>query len=321
MKTIDYCKGNWSVIFSHFGLPPISKRHFPGECPLCGGIGKIRIDNRTGNGDYICRCGAGNGIKLVMGATGKEFKEVAREIHKLLNIDFKKERVVSETKSKEKMVIDYFKKLPSLVDSNALEYFKNRGISDYKSIPKHGSKFMSKTKEDATVGAILSMVTDDNYNVIYTHKTFIKDGKKADITPQKKLEKITDLEEIHFGVSIKLFECAETLGIAEGIETAVSCKQVYKINTWSTINNGFMKKFKAPKNVKNLYIFADSDKNCTGQSAAFECARANLLANNDLEYIRVCWASKQGVDFNDILQDPTCSDVLYQEFFKKKVDK
>lgn len=66
MKTVEAAKGQWAMIFEHYGLPPITgKHHFRGKCPLCDSIGKFRIDDRDGAGTWICTCGSGDGIKLV----------------------------------------------------------------------------------------------------------------------------------------------------------------------------------------------------------------------------------------------------------------
>lgn len=100
-------------------------------------------------------------------------------------------------------------------------------------------------------------------------------------------------------VAIRLFPASSTQGIAEGIETALSCHQVYGVNTWATLNTTFMKKFRVSRGVQFLIIFADADKNASGHAAAFECARANLLAKNDLQQVSVRWP-KTG-DFNDLL--------------------
>jgi putative DNA primase/helicase len=49
MKTAEAAKGQWAMIFEHYGLPPITgKNHFKGECPLCDSRGKFRIDDRDG---------------------------------------------------------------------------------------------------------------------------------------------------------------------------------------------------------------------------------------------------------------------------------
>ncbi|MGT3335444.1 primase-helicase zinc-binding domain-containing protein, partial [Yersinia enterocolitica] len=57
MKTLEAAKGHWPKIFEYFGLPPVTgKRHYKGECPVCGSQGKFRIDDRNGEGTWICCC-------------------------------------------------------------------------------------------------------------------------------------------------------------------------------------------------------------------------------------------------------------------------
>lgn len=51
-----------------------------------------------------------------------------------------------------------------------------------------------------------------------------------------------------------MFPTSSTLGIAEGIETALACHQITKCNTRATMNTAFMKKFRVPAGVKNLII-------------------------------------------------------------------
>ena len=94
-------------------------------------------------------------------------------------------------------------------------------------------------------------------------------------------------------------DAEKTLGIAEGIETALSVYDKYDVRCWSTINSGFMKRFRAPKGVTKLYIFADNDKSATGHASAFECARANLAYKNDVSDVVVMWPDDLG-DFNDL---------------------
>ncbi|NHW97007.1 hypothetical protein G9X48_16090 [Cronobacter sp. HA18006] len=78
MKTADAAKGQWAMIFEHYGLPPITgKNHFKGKCPVCDSIGKFRIDDRDGAGTWICTCGSGDGLKLVTTTQGKPFNQPA----------------------------------------------------------------------------------------------------------------------------------------------------------------------------------------------------------------------------------------------------
>lgn len=66
MKTVAAVIGRWADIFNYYGLPPITgKKHYQGECTICGRKGKFRIDNKDERGEWICTCGAGDGWKLL----------------------------------------------------------------------------------------------------------------------------------------------------------------------------------------------------------------------------------------------------------------
>jgi len=62
--------GRWQDVFSWCGITvPANKRH--GPCPMCRGKDRFRMDDKGGEGTWICNsCGAGDGIALV-----QEFKE------------------------------------------------------------------------------------------------------------------------------------------------------------------------------------------------------------------------------------------------------
>lgn len=75
------------------------------------------------------------------------------------------------------------------------------------------------------------------------------------------------------GAAVRLQPCeGNTLGIAEGIETALACHLLHGIPVWSAISAGGLKSFVPPAHVTNLVIFADNDVNQVGQTAADELA-------------------------------------------------
>lgn len=59
-----------------------------------------------------------------------------------------------------------------------------------------------------------------------------------------------------------------SLGIAEGIETALAAEILGGVSVWSCISTIGLKSFVVPADVQNLYIFGDRDKNEVGQKAA-----------------------------------------------------
>lgn len=318
MKTAEAAKGRWSEIFEHYGLPPITgKNHYKGECPVCSARGKFRIDDRDGTGTWICVCGNGDGMKLVTLTQGKPFNEVCREIDHLIGNDFQRVKipVSSSATSLRTKVLNKFAKLQPLRGTSGAAYLNARGIF---SLPLEAIRFNDKQRHAGRVyQSLYSLATDDKGELCYLHQTLLDGAKKADIGTSAKRQK--SLQEDNYldharSVAIRMFPVASTLGIAEGIETALSAHQIYNVNTWATMTANFMKKFRVPAGVKHLIIFADRDENsATGLAAAYECAHANLLAKNDLQRVSVYWPDHD--DFNNMLMN---GDQVRELVFHKK---
>ncbi|QHJ76201.1 MAG: primase DnaG/twinkle, TOPRIM domain [Caudoviricetes sp.] len=304
MRTVEAVIGKWDRILEHYGLPPITgKHHFKGECPICKAKGKFRIDDQKGQGTYICTCSSGTGWTLLEKTQGKDFKTLAREIDSILGNTYRgadQPRNTTKTEDIRKKVLNKFSKLKALNGTNASLYLKNRGV-DINQV--NNVRFCEAEKTpDGVFGVIYSLATDATGNFCYLHRTFLDGSKKADILTNKKMNSLQEDSYLEHAqsVAIRLSEVSSTLGIAEGIETALSCNQIYKCNTWATLNASLMKKFLAPKGVRHLIIFADTDSNLTGHAAAFECGRKNLLSNNDVERVSIRWPQKG--DFNDVIK-------------------
>jgi putative DNA primase/helicase len=255
MKTVEAAKGHWAMIFEHYGLPPITgKNHFKGKCPLCDSIGKFRIDNRDGAGTWICTCGSGDGLKLVTETQGKPFNEVCREIDALIGNTFRRDKVpeTSDASKLRRKVLNNFAKMSPLRGTSGAEYLNSRGIYQ---LPAEAVRLNPKQRHNGRVyQSIYSLATDDKGELCYLHQTLLDGAKKADIGASAKRQK--SLQEDNYldharSVAIRMFPVASTLGIAEGIETALSAHQIYKVNTWATMTSGFMKKFRVPAGVKN----------------------------------------------------------------------
>ncbi|MBD2786430.1 toprim domain-containing protein [Xenorhabdus sp. DI] len=305
MKTGEAVIGRWPEIFAYYKLPPVTgKKHFKGKCPICDRKGKFRIDDRDGRGTFICTCNAGDGWKLLTLTQGKDYKTLADEIDQLLGIQSDKRSVVkketSVTAFRNKVTACY-PKLLNLKDTQGEAYLRNRGIHV---LPADNVRYCpDQPVRNGKLQALWALVTDAKGTLCYLHRTYLDGDKKADIEVKKKLDAT---QEQHYrdhaqSLAIRLSPVDSTLGVAEGIETALSCKQIYGVNTWSTVNAGFMEKFIAPNGVKHLIVFADNDWSATGHAAAMKCAHKNLSANNDIEKVSVRWPDTG--DFNDLLQN------------------
>lgn len=303
MLTREAATGHWPKIFEYYGLPPVTgKRHFKGKCPLCGGVGKFRCDDKDGKGTWVCVCGSGDGMSLVLQATGKPFVQVCEEIDSLTGNSYSRpvtERPSSKIMSDRQKVIRKFSRLSELRKTSGEAYLQRRGILE---LPDEGIRFCDKqTCNGREYQALYSLATDDKGALCYLHRTLLDGDRKADVVAAKKLMALQESSYLEYAgsVAIRMFPPAATLGIAEGIETALSCRQIYRCNVWSMMNTSFMEKFIAPPGVNHLVIFADNDPHGAGLAAAFKCGKNNILSRNDVEKVSIRWTDLP--DFNDML--------------------
>ncbi|EJX4571515.1 toprim domain-containing protein, partial [Salmonella enterica] len=279
-------------------------RHFKGKCPICGGVGKFRCDDKDGKGTWVCVCGSGDGMSLVLQATGKPFVQVCEEIDSLTGNSYSRpetERPSSKIMSDRQKVIRKFSRLSELRKTSGEAYLQRRGILE---LPDEGIRFCDKqTCNGREYQALYSLATDDKGALCYLHRTLLDGDRKADVVAAKKLMALQESSYLEYAgsVAIRMFPPAATLGIAEGIETALSCRQIYRCNVWSVMNTSFMEKFIAPPGVNHLVIFADNDTHGAGLAAAFKCGKNNILSRNDVEKVSIRWPDLP--DFNDMLTE------------------
>lgn len=322
MKTTDFCIGRWLEIFEYYGLPHHkSLKHV--ICPLCGKK-NFRIDDKNGSGSWICNCSSGYGFQLLMEATGKEFKELASEIDKEFgNTQDPMQPVKQRLPSKKEQTTVRYHNLQQVDGSPVQTYLNNRGINTMPGFSIRYSKAEYDNDTKNSYQTMYAIATDDHNKIIYAHKTYLENGKKADVERNKKIFTMNDNKivcgscghESAQSCAIRLCNYGEELGIAEGIETSLSATILYQVPCWSTINTSIMKAFKAPKRVKHLIIFADNDPHGAGMAAAMVCGNKNINANNDVEKVSIRWHETHGVDFNDMLNN---GEREYQEFILTK---
>src|SRR5206468_2842603 len=86
------------------------------------------------------------------------------------------------------------------------------------------------------------------------------------------------------------------LGIAEGIETALSAQSIFKVPTWAALSADGMRRWEWPQLLKRVTIFADAGT--AGQQAAADLAER--LTESGIQTVIV--SPLHGDDFNDDLR-------------------
>jgi putative DNA primase/helicase len=147
------------------------------------------------------------------------------------------------------------------------------------------------THTDKYAPAMVSIMTDittDDFTGV--HRTFLTDdGKKISNAVLGRAR----------GSAIKLDRAeGQGLGIAEGIETAIAARFLYR-PIWSVISAGGMQHFPVLAAIDHLEIFADNDLNGVGEAAARECLdRWEASAE-----VSIAMPPRKGSDIADFIAD------------------
>lgn len=199
------------------------------------------------------------------------------------------------------------------------EYFKNRGVLwvmdrliDSDSIRFHPALpyYTEDSESDnyTLIGkfpAMVGAIRDIDGRILTLHRTYLaSDGGKAKVEEVKKMAVVPEGVDIN-GSAIRLGQIFDgTLGVAEGIETALSAFRATGIPTWSTVNAQLMKSFEVPEGVHTVIIWADKDKSLTGEIAA-NVLKTRLESQGILVLVMLpptpIPAGAKSIDWNDVL--------------------
>jgi putative DNA primase/helicase len=313
-RTTDRARGRWREILPVLGVGMDFLSGAHGPCPACGGKDRFRFDDRRKEGDYFCSgCGAGTGLTLLMKVRGWNFKTAAEEVDKLLG----KAPVIYREQSIEPKPPDKAELRRLWMSSKSVEqgdavsqYLVNRGIvglsipSCLRTVPE--MRFVHRDGHSSMHPGMLALFTAPNGRPNTLHRTYLTDdGKKAELDPCRRFMP----GRIAKGGAVRLCAAGEWLGIAEGIETALSAMMVFDIPVWAALNEGLLRAWCPPPGVKHVMVFGDNDQTFVGQHAAYDLAK-RLVRDGPVDEVRVRIPLIKGHDWNDRLQDGMAQSVL-----------
>ncbi|MCD1619152.1 toprim domain-containing protein [Salipiger manganoxidans] len=300
-KTANAAKGKWRGILLTLGLPEACLKDRHGPCPLCGGSDRFRWDNNEGKGTYICgQCGAGDGMKLAIEYTGKPFAEVARIIDGMVgNLKAEVPRQPMTDEARREALRDTYRATVAVSEGDLVHrYLTARGVEDL--IYPDALRFAARLRdgEGGIRPAMVAMIHGpDGEKPVSMHRTFLRpDGSgKAEMEAPRKMMP----GELPDGACVRLSDYVPggPLGIAEGIETALSASALYQLPVWSAINSAILKKWWPPEGCHEVAIFGDNDPKFGGQAAAWSLA--HRLAVKGIA-VTVHIPDEPGTDWNDV---------------------
>lgn len=305
-RTGDLAKGKWKAILANCGIPAkvLDGKHHP--CPASGdGEDRFRFSNKHGRGNFFCACnnGRSDGFKLLECVHGVDFRGAAKMVEEVLGEaaedgptqERSREQALRDIRTVQKHVA------PPGCHHHVMRYLAGRGLGDLPRFPalaqartNYGLRKIGITDEfDAMVAKV---ITPDGKPSTF-HLTYLVDGKKAEIERQRVV--MTPIEPMAGG-AVRLLPMTANgeLGVAEGIETALSARLLFNVPVWATLNAQMLEAFQPPEGCRLLHIFGDNDESYTGQAAAYALAKRCALKWK--VPVKVHIPLRPG-DFNDVL--------------------
>lgn len=290
----DRAKGRWpEILTSEFGVDPavLSGKHQP--CPACGGTDRFRFNKqKEDDGVFFCGDTVGSGMDLVMHLSGLSFREAAERVETVVGRD-------NEWKPREKSLAE--STLEKAAPLKASQYLLNRGV---RALPRglFGIRGLAYFEDGKVVGkydAILAPLHRDG-KLVTVQATYLQGGQKAPVRVSKKT--LPGGYETINGAAVQLGGWAEgqTLGFAEGVETAISAAILNGHPVWATLSTAGMKSVKWPKGLVRARIYADNDASLAGHAAAWHLA--HRLVVGGVTDVTVVFPDEVGEDWNDVLR-------------------
>lgn len=271
MKIWERARGHWPAILAAAQIPDavLDGRHHP--CPACGGKDRFRY-TKDDEGGFFCGDTHGDGLKLLQHLRGVDFRGAAEIVESVIGKDPNwKPELQTETYAEQLRKIVRHAKRSRYLESRGLEMAPGLQFAE-------GVEYRDGDKVLDHYAAMLAPVTRGEKFLTY-HVTYLQDGHKAVVpTPRKILPGPSNR-----GASIALYPPAETMGVAEGIESAIAAKMIHSVPVWSALNTSLLAAWQPPPIAKHVLIFGDNDAHFAGHAAAWTLAHRLALAGLKVE--------------------------------------
>lgn len=300
----------WRNVLIASGIPEEALKNKQGPCPVCGGKDRFRFDNKEGRGTFYCNhCGAGNGFRLLQRVHRISFIEALQMAIRLGGIagtepaSYSAPRIAERTEpaiaQPTRRVRQLLKESCAIEDcAPAIEYLCSRKLwplPEGHRLRAHPSvEYWHDNRSVGRFPALVMAVRDGDSELVTVHVTYLtQDGAKvSDYEPRKILSPMTG----RFGCAAQLMEFTDVLGIAEGIETALSATKLTGIPTWAALNAGMLAKFEVSPQVSKLVIFTDRDV------AGLEAATKLMQKLQEKVHLDPRIPTGDAKDWNDVLR-------------------
>jgi putative DNA primase/helicase len=266
----------WPIVLAQLGVGEnFLRAKKAGPCPACGGRDRYVFDNRNGRGDFFCRgCGAGDGFTLLQRMHGWDFHEACKRVTEAAGLvgdaaprDVRTVAPPIGSKATPaqptRRVLEILRDTCAPEDAqDAIAYLQSRRLWPLPSactlLAGASVEYWNERQRVGRFAALVAEVIDVIGELVTVHVTYLAAGRKlADHEPRKLLSPLAGRQ----GCAARLLPLGgDTLGIAEGIETAIAAHRLHELPVWAALNTALLRTFEPPSGVRRLVVFADRDQ-------------------------------------------------------------
>jgi len=262
---------------------------------LAGGKKDFRVfKDFDETGGAICTCGSyPSGFDVLMAYNSWDFYTCLKEVNAVLNgtstttsesniLKFKPRKkpvAVNDQEDRARIVRNLFRAQANSVASTEREaaklwvYYLSRGLwptQEQVADIRFAESAPFYNEDGKLVGnypMMLAVVRNAAGKKVSLHRTFLERGCTGKLEGEN-AKKLMEAPVSVSGCAIRLGPVSETLGIAEGIETALAVSQATGTVCWAAISAPVLGNFEPPEGVKRVVIWADKDRSGAGEKSA-----------------------------------------------------
>lgn len=272
-KTVDAARGKWHSVLAALGIDQAFLRNRHGPCPMCGGVDRFRFDDKNGDGTWYCNgCGSGRGIELVMRLRGVEYKQACTDVDAVVG-NAQTMTTRGRKGDPSKVIKALLQNSDKTVEGDAVaNYLHARGLILPAGLRTYASApFWTDGQRSGSYPAMVARLWGPDDELTTVHVTYISGTGKAPVSSPRKLQAALDGRKTA-GSAVRLFNRAETMAIAEGIETAIAYQMLTGTPCWAATNALLLSQWQPPEGVKTVVIAGDNDANYVGQHHSYALA-------------------------------------------------
>lgn len=304
------CQGaGWCAVLNHLAGDPLAAAlNRPGRhvvCPVHGGVHgdgfRLFPDVETTGGGICATCGAfPDGFALLQWLFGWSFPQTLQRVAQVLRLDpddgacaltgaspasHLPRQVTPPRRQRSSATLERLWAQALAPDHPGAavlrQYLASRGLEGtdldpealrlHPALPYWSRDAQRRPVLDGPFPVLLALVRAPSGAPVSLHRTYLQtrgQGKAPVATPRKLLPAIAGRS--LRGSAVRLMPAGESLGIAEGLETALAASALSAMPVWACLSATLLARFVPPAGVRHLTLWVDKDRSGAGERAAGE---------------------------------------------------